>query len=140
MTDRITSFRLHWYNCGCCCVDDILHEEISLYRNQRSLIFRQYDGQNCLISCDCISLDEKDIENFFIFLQETVGKWETDYRIEVCDGSEWEILMWHSSHKVTKVCGTVEYPPEGKKIEQYIHSFIEHGNTFIAPRMFGCGG
>lgn len=46
--------------------------------------------------------------------------------------------MWHSSHKIKKVCGTVEYPPHGEKIEKYMRSFIEDGKSVIEPKMFGC--
>jgi len=46
--------------------------------------------------------------------------------------------MWHSSHKVKTVCGTVEYPPNGKKIEKYIRSFIVEAKGLIDPKMFGC--
>jgi len=47
--------------------------------------------------------------------------------------------MWHSSHKVKKSCGTIAYPPNGKKIEKYIRSFIKDEKSHIDPKLFGCG-
>ena len=139
MTDRITTFNLHWYNRGCSCVDSVLHEEITIYRRENLLVFFQYNGYKSRIATDRIKLNKEEVKTFFEFLEKYADKWEPDYSVEVCDGSEWKVLMRHSSLKVTKSRGTVEYPPYGKQIEEYIRSFIENRKSLIDPQLFGCG-
>ena len=138
MTDKITSFKLNWYDCGLCCADDAVQEELAIYRNNNYMVFKELNGYGVIRSCEIIHIDQDRVSEFFDFLEKTSDKWETDYKVPVCDGSAWEVRMWHSSHKVKKVCGTVEYPPNGKKIEEYIHSFIMDGKSLIEPILFGC--
>ena len=138
MTDKITSFKLNWYDCGLCCADDAVQEELAIYRNNNYMVFKELNGYGVIRSCEIIHIDQDRVSEFFDFLEKTSDKWETDYKVPVCDSSAWEVRMWHSSHKVKKVCGTVEYPPNGKKIEEYIHSFIMDGKSLIEPILFGC--
>lgn len=139
MKDKITCFKLNWYDCGLCYVEDTVQEEIIVYRNDNLLVFRELNGYGVICSCEIIHAKPDAIEAFFAFLEKIGDDWQTDYKVEVCDGSEWKVRMWHSSHKVKKVCGTVEYPPHGKRIEKYIRSIIEDGRSLIDPRLFGCG-
>ena len=138
MKDKITSFKLNWYDCGLCCADQMVQEEITVYRNNNLMVFKELNGYGVIRSCEIIHINQDRVKEFFDFLEKTSDKWETDYKVPVCDGSAWEVRMWHSSHKVKKVCGTVEYPPNGKKIEEYIHSFIMDGKSLIEPILFGC--
>jgi hypothetical protein len=139
MNDRITCFKLNWYDCGLSCAEDAVQEEITIYRNHHRLVFKELNGYGVICSCQIIQIDSSKVQKFFAFLEKTYTEWESDYIVEVCDGSRWEVRMWHSSHKVKKVCGTVEYPPHGKKIERFIRSFIDAGNGAFEPILFGCG-
>ena len=139
MNDKITCFKLNWYDCGLCCADDILQEEITIYRKDNYLVFKELNGYGVICSCEIIHLESDKVADFFDYLDGIFDEWENDYKVEVCDGSEWKIRMWHGSHKVKMVCGTVEYPPHGKKIEKYLRAFIDDSTSIIAPRMFGCG-
>ena len=139
MTDRITTFNLHWYDCGLTCAENVVHEEITVYRNKKVLKFVECNGYNERVTSEEIKLDADLVEQFFNYLEINTTRWKTDYRVFVCDGSSWKVRMWHSSHKVTIAKGTVEYPPKGKQIEKYIRSFIENGRSLIDPRLFGCG-
>ena len=138
MKDRITCFKLNWYDCGLCCAEDAVQEEITIYRNNSYMVFKELNGYGVICSCEIIHIQREILNDFFGFLEKIYDEWKNDYKVEVCDGSVWEVRMWHSSHKVKKVCGTVDYPPHGKKIEKYIHSFILDGKSVIAPKMFGC--
>ena len=138
MKDKITCFKLNWYDCGLSCADFIVQEEITVYRRDNRLVFRELNGYGVICSCEIVHIEGDKVEEFFDFLEKICNKWEDDYRVEVCDGCEWKVHMWHSSHKVKMVCGTVEYPPNGKKIDEYIRSFIVDGNSLIEPKMFGC--
>ena len=139
MKDRITCFKLNWYDCGLCCAEDTVQEEIIVYRNDNLLVFRELNGYGVICSCEIIHAKPDTIKTFFAFLEKIDDEWQTDYKVEVCDGSEWKVRMWHSSHKVKKICGTVAYPPHGKRIEKYIRSIIEDGRSLIDPQLFGCG-
>ena len=138
MKDRITCFKLNWYDCGLCCAEDMVQEEVVVYRNDNLLVFRELNGYGVVCSCEIIHIDSDITNEFFAFLEKTCDEWTSDYKVKVCDGSEWEVRMWHSSHKVTKICGTVEYPPHGKRIEKYIRSFITNSESLIDPKLFGC--
>lgn len=138
MKDKITCFKLNWYNSGLCCGEDTVQEEIAVYRNDNCLVFKELNGCGVICSCEIIHIEKEKIDEFFDFLEKIYDKWESNYRAEVCDGSSWIISMWHSSHKIKKICGTVEYPPYGKTIEHYILSFIILGKNIITPKIFGC--
>ena len=137
MKDKITCFKLNWYDCGLCCTEDTVQEEITIYRNDGYLVFKELNGDGVICSCNIIHIEKNKLNEFFEFLEKASGKWENDYRVIVCDGSDWQVRMWHSSHKVKTVYGTVKYPPYGKKIEKYIYSFIGDEIT-ILPKLFGC--
>ena len=138
MEDRITCFKLNWYDCGLSCAEDIVQEEIAIYRKDSYMAIKELNGYGVICSCKIIHLEKEKVEAFFGFLEKISNEWESDYKVLVCDGSSWEIRMWHSSHKIKKVSGTVKYPPYGKKIEKYIRSFISDSNEYIDPVMFGC--
>lgn len=138
MNDRITCFKLNWYDCGLNCADFVLNEEITIYRNNGCMVFKELNGYGVICSCEIIHVEQNRLREFFGFLEKTYDEWENDYNVEVCDGSEWKVRMWHSSHKIKTVCGTIEYPPHGKKIEKFIRSFIMDGKSVIEPKMFGC--
>ena len=138
MKDKITCFKLNWDDCGLCCGEGVVEEEITIYRNDNYMIFKKLNSSGVICSYEIIYIEKENISEFFVFLEKIYDKLENDYRVEVCDGSSWIVRMWHSSHKVKKVCGTIEYPPYGKQIESYIRSFIILGKSVIVPKMFGC--
>ena len=138
MTDRITCFKLNWYDWGLCCADDMVQEEVTIYRKNNLMVFKELNGYGVICSCEIIHIEKDRVEQFFGFLEKNCEKWKNDYKVEVCDGSAWMVRMWHSSHKAKKVCGTIKYPPSGKKIEAYIRSFVAEGKSTIEPKMFGC--
>ena len=139
MKDRITCFKLNWYDCGLSCAEDRVQEELTIYRNDNYMVIKELNGYGVICSCTIIHIEKEKVDAFFSFLEKISNEWENDYRVMVCDGSSWEIRMWNSSHKIQKVCGTVKYPPHGKKIEKYIRSFLTDSKEIIDPVMFGCG-
>ena len=138
MKDKITCFKLNWYDCGLCCAEDTVQEEITVYRNQNYMVFKELNGYGVICSCEIIHIEKVKAEGFFAFLEKVYDEWKNDYRVEVCDGSSWTVSMWSSSHKVKKIHGTVVYPPHGKRIEKHLKSFIEAGKSIIDPQLFGC--
>lgn len=138
MLNRITSFRLEWYDFGLCCADDVVQERITISRNKKQLVFEQLNGYGNVVSTEEIRIETPLVEDFFDFLEEADGQWETDYRVEVCDGSSWEVLMRDSTHQTRKICGTIDYPPCGPEIEKFIIKVIEEDESLATPIMFGC--
>ena len=138
MKDRITCFKLNWYDWGLCCADDMVQEEVTIYRKNNLMVFKELNGYGVICSCEIIHIENDKTEQFFDFLEQSCEKWKNDYKVEVCDGSAWTARMWYSSHKIRKSCGTIKYPPNGKKIEEYIRSFVADGKSSIEPKIFGC--
>ena len=102
------------------------------------MVFKELNGYGVVCSCEIIHIESDKVAKFFDFLEKTCDEWESDYKVQVCDGSEWKVRMWHSSHKVKTVCGTVEHPPNGKKIEKHLRSFVVDAKSLIEPKLFGC--
>ena len=138
MNDRITCFKLNWYACGLSCGEDIVQEEITIYRKDNYMSIKELNGYGVICSCKIIHIANDKVYDFFCLLEKISNEWESDYRELVCDGSSWEIRMWHSSHRIKKVCGTIKYPPHGKKLEKYIRSFIADSGEDIELVVFGC--
>ena len=138
MKDRITCFKLNWYDCGLSCAEDRVQEELTIYRNDNYMVIKELNGYGVICSCKIIHIEKEKVDTFFFFLEKISNEWESDYKVLVCDGSSWKIRMWHSSHRIKKICGTIKYPPHGKEIEKYIRSFIADSKECIAPIIFGC--
>ena len=138
MKDKITCFKLNWYDCGLCCPEDMLQEEVTIYRNDSRLVFKELNGYGVICSCQIVHIEGRKVAEFFDLLEKIYNEWEPDYKVEACDGSKWKARIWHSSHKIKTVCGTIESPPSREKIEKYIRSFIADANSPIEPKMFGC--
>ena len=137
MKEKITCFKLNWYDSGMCWSEEVVQEEVTIYRNECYMVIKELNRYGVICSCETIDITKENVERFFEFLEENCDEWEYNYGIKVYDGSEWKVRMWYSSHNVKKVCGTVEYPPNGKKIEKYIRSFIADGKSNIVPVLFG---
>lgn len=78
-----------------------------------------YNGHKERIGNKQAKIDKEQANSFFEFLERDSGNWEPDYHIPVYDGYEWKIQLYHSSHKVTIICGSVDNLPQ-------IDEFREH--------------
>lgn len=138
-----TSFRLSWYNNCCISVEEVAEEEIMVYKSKRLLIFTQKNRSGILTGKGRVKLNIKDVEEFFDLLETVSVDWKSDYSVEVCDGFSWKLSMYNSSHKVNKVCGTVESPPNSDVIVNKLRELIKNGKNpspefTTEPRFFGC--
>ncbi len=141
--DHITSFKLSWHNNCCIPVEEVAKEEIMLYKSNRLVIFTQRNGSGSLTGAGRVTLNSGDVNEFFDLLETVSADWESDYSVEVCDGSAWKIRMYHSSRKVTKICGTVESPPNSDVIVNKLCELIKNGKNpspefTTEPKFFGC--
>ena len=76
MTDKITSFKLNWYDCGLCCADDAVQEELAIYRNNNYMVFKELNGYGVIRSCEIIHINQDRVKEFFDFLEKTSDKSE----------------------------------------------------------------
>ena len=139
MNDKLTCFKLNWYDGGLCCTEYTAQEEITIYRKDNRLVFKELNGYGVICSCEIVPIESNQVSTFFEFLENTYDAWGNDHTAAVGDGGKWKVRMWHSSHKVKTVCGTGKYPPNGKKMEQHLRTMIEDCKRSIEPKLFGCG-
>lgn len=136
----ITSFELNWFNCGMCCADEVIHEKIVLYRRKKRIVLKKYNGWKEEVLSTNVIVDKTDIENFFKLLEQLdeKSKWESDYRVDVCDGSEWELKLRYNDNRIKKIQGTVKPPPNAKRLESSILLMLEKARCVETPILFGC--
>ena len=139
MSDRITTFKLDWYDCGLCCIEDVVHERLTISRNKNALEFVRFNGRGDPLSSETIGIQQASVDSLFSLLEHLDTHWGTDYRVDVCDGSSWEITVRYSTNKTKHIHGTVEYPPYGPEVENQIRQILRQYQTFLEPIIFGCG-
>ena len=142
MDDKITCFKLNWYNYNERYVGDTDKEEITIYRKKKWMVFSETNGYGEVCSHEIINIDKNEVDIFFNFLEKIFEEFESEYRVDILDGSEWEMRLWHGSHKIKKIRGTcsscesIEIQLYIKQIEKYIRLFIEEAKSMINPRLF----
>ena len=136
---RITSFIIDWYDCGLRCGDSMVHEKTTIYRNHRKIKIQQFNGHNVLLDESEYTVSTNGIEELFVLLEKMEAKnsWESDYRVKVCDGWNWEARICFADKTIKLVEGTVELPPNGKRIAKIIHTLLEDAMCLIDLHLFG---
>lgn len=136
---RITSFSIDWYNCGCCHVDSIVHESTTLYLNKSEIKIKSYNGHKKIVRKQTIHVGKDEIKGLFDYIQyEALNKLQQNYRVEICDGSEWILKLIYSDGTITAIQGNVEIPPCCEDIEKKIKEIIFKAKSFADPILFGC--
>jgi len=137
----ITSIILEWENWGLCCGDDVCSTKLTVFKNKHSVIYEEFNGRD-----ECLSRQEGFFEShygdrFFWILDESLPALteKRDYSVPVCDGSCWRLKLRHSDRTITQIKGTVEYPPNGKRLEREMLQLCEAAHI-TTPQMFGCDG
>lgn len=140
MTNKqIKSFSIDWYNCSCCTADSIVHERITLYLNKAVIKLQSYNGYKELVEEQTIPVSENDIKGLFDYIQYVaLDKLQQNYRVEVCDGSEWVLKLRYSDRTITAIQGTVEKPSICDEIEKKINKLLFEAKSFADPILFGC--
>ena len=123
---EITSIEIRNKSSGPICGDDVVTQKLIIYRNGKVEHYL-YNG----ISLDPIKeyvyrVANNEIEQFFTFLTDEIkiGRWKDYYSVPVCDGWSWVLDIRYSDHTIRKISGTVEAPPRGKRLEEYIKKMI----------------
>ena len=80
MKDRITCFKLNWYDCGLSCAEDRVQEELTIYRNDNYMVIKELNGYGVICSCTIIHIEKEKVDAFFSFLEKISNKWENDYK------------------------------------------------------------
>jgi len=135
----VTSFSIDWYNCSCCAVDSIVHEKTTLYLNKSLIKIKSYNGYQEIVEEQTIPVEKDKIKELFDYIQNVAFyELQQNYRVEVCDGSEWVLKLRYSDNTITAIQGTVEKPPFCDKIENKINKLLFEAKSFADPILFGC--
>ena len=136
----ITSLELKWEDWSCHCVYDVSETKIRIYKNTNRIVYEEFDGMGKVLSKQEGQLNKGSGDRFFYILEEINNEItrQSDYSVEVCDGSCWKMKIRHSNNKIQKLNGTVEYPPHGKRIEREMLRLCEEAEI-DDPTLFGCG-
>ena len=136
---KITSFSIDWYNCSCCTADSVVHEKTTLYLNKAIIKIQSYNGYKEIVEEQTISVSKNEIKGLFNYIQYVAfDKLQQDYRVEVCDGSEWVLNLRFSDRTITAIQGTVEKPSICDEIENKIKKLLFEAKCFADPILFGC--
>ena len=137
---QITSFSVDWHDCGLCCPSDKVHEKTTIYLRKNLIKVEQFNGMNVLLNKEEYLTSRNDISEFFDFINKMDSKhnWKDDYRIMVCDGSQWEMRLRYSDRTVKLIVGNIEKPDKGRKIEKMINDMLFDKKCINKPILFGC--
>lgn len=136
---KITSFSIDWYNCSCCTADSIVHEKTTLYLNESVIKIQSYNGYKDIVEEQTIPVSKGEIKGLFNYIQYVaLDKLQQDYRVEVCDGSEWVLKLRYSDRTITAIQGTVEKPTICDEIEKRINKLLLEAESYADPILFGC--
>lgn len=139
LTKCVTSFSIDWYNCSCCAVDSIVHEKITLYLNKSLIKIKSYYGYQEIVEEQTIPVEKDKIKELFNYIQNVAFyELQQNYRVEVCDGSEWVLKLRYSDKTITAIQGTVEKPSVCDEIENKINKLLFEAKSFADPILFGC--
>lgn len=139
MKNAITSFCIDWYNCGLCCGEDIVREKTTLYLRKKSIKVSKYNGFDEKVEERTYNVLKKDMDSFFEFINrlDSNNEWESDYMVQVCDGSRWEMRLRHCDNTIKLIEGAVEKPVNADKIEKMIINMLNKSMCFDEPILFG---
>ena len=72
MGDRVTCFKLNWYDCGLSCAEDMVQEEITIYRKDNYMAIKELNGYGVICSCKIIHLEKEKVDTFFAFWRKSL--------------------------------------------------------------------
>lgn len=124
---RITSIEIHMYSSGFSLPDEIQAEKVIVYRSGR-IKHKLFNGLSEIAFQEFeYNISKLGAENFFMFLVSKikVEEWKSDYSIEVCDGWNWNFKIRYSNHQVINIYGTVEAPPNAKRLSNRIKKLVK---------------
>lgn len=120
---KITSIEIENTFFALCSVYEITREILKIYRIGKIKHY-QYNGIfNHPFSEYNYKVNASEMDEFFKFLiiEIKVQSWNDDYSVEVCDGCSWECKIRYSDNTVKKITGTVEPPPRGNQLKNWIY-------------------
>ena len=136
MKDKITCFKLNWYNFSNHWVYDTNKVSTTVYRKNNLLTVKALNGLKETLSYDKISINEKKVDAFFNYLEEIFEELKDNSDDRILDGSAWTIHIWHGAHKIKKISGRIPPDPFGDKIEAFLHSFVNDSKSDVKLYLF----
>ena len=142
--DRLTSLTLNWHYRGMASAESPVHEVIKVSRNPSAIQWSQYNGLKDRIQQRSYRLSSQEQKTIFQLFQDIFGPYDgfdsrnlSDYYVDVCDGSEWEIVLRYSHNPVKHITGTVELPPYGNQITIELKKLLAAHGCDVSPAFFG---
>lgn len=132
--EKITGFRLDWYDCGPSVFGPLSHVRTVISRTSRSITIKHMRNQGIFYRTS-IPVKKESIEGFFDAL--SAINWKPDYSVTACDGYSWEMRLKSATSTVARVKGTVEPPPETKELERMIRDMIAASGCPEIPPLWG---
>ena len=132
--EKITGFRLDWYDCGLSTFSPLSHVRTMINRNSRSITIKHMKDPGVFYESR-IPVKKESIEAFFYALS-TVD-WKPDYYAPVCDGYSWEMRLKSATSTVARVKGTVVPPSETKELGRMIRDMIVASGCPEIPPLWG---
>ena len=141
---RVTSLTIHWYNQGIAAADMPAHEKLIVKRNPPMIQWSQYDGTRSLIKSQTCKITRQECRHFFSIIDKEFGRYphfeeynQMDYRVDVCDGSEWKLVIRYAKYPVKNIRGNVKLPPYGHQITAALKELLSTHECDIEPVFFG---
>lgn len=141
---QISSLELRWRCCGMTAADAPVQEVIKVTHRPSTIQWSQYNGLGELIQQRFYPLSRQERDAFFQLLHEIFGPWEgfdrrnpSDYSLEICDGSQWELLLRYAHNPVRHIIGAVALPPYGKRITEELRKLLAAHGCEASPAFFG---
>lgn len=132
--EKITGFRLDWYDCGLSTFSPLSHVRTMISRNSSSITIKHMKDPGIFYESR-IPVKKESTEEFFNAL--SAVDWETNYSVSVCDGYSWEMILKSGTSTVTRVKGTVVPPSETKELERMIRDMIDASGCPEIPPLWG---
>jgi hypothetical protein len=119
---KITSIKIINTSWGLIDIGEIAEQALTIYRTGKIKHQIYNRASDKPVNEYEYKINKADMNSFFNYLTDNVNiqEWKEDYSIEVCDGWCWELKIRYSDNTIKKVIGTVEKPPKGDQIEEYI--------------------
>ena len=118
----ITTCTFTWEDCGLSFVEDVLCVKTRILHNEIQIRF--YNGYG-LMNGRILPLSDQQRQEFFDLLGQCCNEWKTDdFSVDVCDGSRWQLKMCSKGKCLRTIEGTVELPPRGQEIRDYLSKII----------------
>lgn len=140
MDANITAITIEWWFNGPAPGSAITHEKTSVSIPKCTATTKRIRGTGETVATYIYAINQERLQRFLTMfkpeLDYVVDK--ADYKVEVCDGSSWTMVVTYSDKTRKKLQGNIELPPFGAWLEDEIRSLLPVEVAVYNPILFGC--